>query len=347
MAEGSGGVIDWLLEEGEPSIRYMALTQLLLSPEKDPDVKSAKKAIGREGWAAEILAKQKPGGWWVHSENLYRPKYLATNWMLLILSDLGLTKGDPRIGRAAELWRDRFSKADGGFGSDGASRSHLCIAGNTARALIKFGYSEDAKVRSALDWLVKAQASNGGWSCFGSGGNLDSWEGMSAFAAYPKRMWTKGIKSAVEKGAEFYLRKSMDQQGARYEPWYRFHYPMHYYYDLLVGLDFMTSLGYGDDKRLAKAVALAQGEERPGREVEPRQGPSRRGGRDGGLVLQALQPGPDPVRPRETRPPEQDGDAPGHARAPEDRRVRHAARRTRATRDGGTDKSRSVRCEPV
>jgi hypothetical protein len=250
--------VDWLLEEDEPSIRYLALTQLLGRSAKDPDVRAARKTIGEVGWAAEIFAKQKPGGWWVHEENLYRPKYHSTNWMLLILSDLGLTKEDPRIRRASELWRDRFAKADGGFGSDGANRSHLCIVGNTARALIKFGYADDPKVKSALEWLVKDQASNGGWSCFGSGGNLDSWEGMSAFAAYPKQSWTKSMKSAVERGAEFYLRKSMDQQGARYEPWYRFHYPVHYYYDLLVGLDFMTSLGYGDDKRLAGAVALVR-----------------------------------------------------------------------------------------
>jgi hypothetical protein len=250
------GVIDWLLEDSEPSMKYLALTRLLRRSEKDPEVKSAKGRIGKEGWAAEILAKQKPGGWWVREENLYRPKYLSTNWMLLILSDLAVTKEDPRIQRAAELWRDRFWKADGGFGADGAKRSHLCIAGNTARGLLKFGYADDPKVKKALDWLVRNQASNGGWSCFGSGGNLDSWEGMSAFAAYPRQMWTKSIKSAVERGAEFYLRKSMDQQGERYEPWYRFHYPVHYYYDLLVGLDFMTALGYAEDKRLAGAIAL-------------------------------------------------------------------------------------------
>ncbi|HEV2389423.1 MAG TPA: hypothetical protein VGS04_01745 [Nitrososphaerales archaeon] len=271
---GDEAAVGWLLEESEPSIRYLTLTELLGKPQKDAEVKAAKKSIGETGWAAEILAKQKPGGWWVHEENLYRPKYLSTNWMLLILSDLGLTRDDPRISRAAELWRDRFSKADGGFGSDGSRSSHLCIAGNTARALIKLGYAQDAKVKSALDWLVKNQASNGGWSCFGSGGNLDSWEGMSAFAAHPRQMWTKGIRSAVEKGAEFYLRKSMDRQGARYEPWYRFHYPVHYYYDLLVGLDFMTALGYGDDKRLAATVAL----------VKEKRGP------DGKWILDAVHP---------------------------------------------------------
>jgi hypothetical protein len=174
--------------------------------------------------------------------------------MLLILSDLGLTKeDDPRIARATEMWRDRFSKPDGGFGADGANKSHLCIAGNSARALVKFGYADDPNVKSAFEWLVKSQANNGGWNCYGSGGNLDSWEGMSAFAALPRQRWTKSVKRAVENGAEFYLRKELDQQGDRYEPWYRFHFPVHYYYDLLVGLDFMTALGYSNDKRLAGA----------------------------------------------------------------------------------------------
>jgi hypothetical protein len=256
MAKGTGEAIEWLLEEDEPSIRYLALTKLLGKKEKDAEVKAARSLIGKKGWAADILSKQKPGGWWVRQENLYRPKYLSTNWMLLVLSDLGATRQDERIKLAADMWRDRFYKSDGGFGSDGSKRSHLCIAGNTARALIKLGYAEDAKVKSALGWLVKAQANNGGWSCFGSGGNLDSWEPMSAFAAYPRDLWTKEIENAVEKGAEFYLRKHLDQQGARYEPWYRFHYPVHYYYDLLVGLDFMTALGYAEDERMSDAVSL-------------------------------------------------------------------------------------------
>lgn len=248
--------LDWLLEPEEPSVRYLALTGLLGRGRDDPDVREARRSIGKAGWAARVLGKQKPGGWWVHQENLYRPKYLSTNWMMLILSDLGMTREDPRIARAAELWRDRFSKADGGFGSDGSRRSHLCIAGNTTRALVRMGFADDPKVRSGLDWLVGSQAENGGWSCFGSAGNLDSWEAMSAFAAYPRELWTRGIKAAVERGAEFYLKKAMDQQGARYEPWYRYHYPVHYYYDLLVGLDFMTALGYGGDRRLSRAVSM-------------------------------------------------------------------------------------------
>ncbi len=189
-------------------------------------------------------------------KDLYRPKYLSTNWMLLILSDLGLTKEDPRIRTACELWIKRFAKEDGGFAMEGMKKSHLCIVGNTARALVRFGYVDHPKVKSAFEWLVKNRDKNGGWSCFGSGRNLDSWEGMSAFAVYPRQKWTEGMKRAVELGAEFYLGREMHRQGADYRPWYRFHYPLHYYYDLLVGLDFMTALGYGDDPRLLHAVSL-------------------------------------------------------------------------------------------
>jgi hypothetical protein len=257
-----GGATEWLLEESEPSVRHLALQQLLGKPATDSDVVEATKKIGKTGWAAEILAKQDKRGWWV-GETLYRPKYLSTNWMLLVLSDLGMTREDPRIRKACELWIKKFAKSDGGFGMDGSKSSHLCIVGNTARALAKFGYAPHPKVRSAFEWMVKNAAEKGGWSCFGSGRNLDSWEPMSAFAVYPKQEWTKGMKNVVEKGAEFFLERELHRQGDHYEPWYRFHYPVHYYYDLLVGLDFMTALGYGRDPRLKHAIDHLKKRRRP------------------------------------------------------------------------------------
>jgi hypothetical protein len=252
----SVSALDWLLEEDQPSIRYLVLTQLEGRPENDPDVKAAKRTITKIGWAADILAKQNQDGSWVSQERLYGPKYYSTNWMLLVLSDLGLTKSEPRIAKSCELWMKAFAKKDGGFGLDRAKASHLCIVGNTARALVKFGYENDPRVTSAFEWFVKNQAKLGGWSCFGSGRNLDSWEPLSAFAVYPRQKWTKSMKLAVEKGSEFFLERELHLQGDHYEPWYRFHYPVHYYYDLLVGLDFLTALGYTDDKRLGHAVGV-------------------------------------------------------------------------------------------
>ena len=117
-------------------------------------------------------------------------------------------------------------------------------------------------MKRCFEWFVKTQAKLGGWSCFGSGRNLDSWEAMSAFAVYPREKWTKGMEEAVEKAAEFFLERELHVQGDHYEPWYRFHYPVHYYYDLLVGLEFMTALGYGRDKRLRHAIDVMKKKER-------------------------------------------------------------------------------------
>jgi hypothetical protein len=245
-------------------VRYLTLTELLGRLEGDSEVKAARENIARLGWAKQILDMRAPSGYWVSEQNLYRPKYISTNWMLLILSDLGITREEPGIAKACETWMKRFGAKDGGFDASAKGSpkyGHLCITGNTARALVKFGYADHPRVRKAFDWFVKNQSELGGWSCwnFGNrprGRNLDSWEPLSAFAVYPRQKWTRGMKLAVERGAEFFLERELHRQGDRYEPWYRFHYPVHYYYDLLVGLDFMTSLGYSGDKRLGYAISL-------------------------------------------------------------------------------------------
>jgi hypothetical protein len=234
---------------------------LLDRPENDSDVKFAKRDITKVGWAKEVLDKQLPSGCWFHEKSLFNPTFLATFWMLLILSDIGLKKEEPRVAKASELWMERNATKDGGFSESGKAGGHLCITGNSARALVKFGYVDHPKVRRAFEWIVKHQAELGGWSCwnFGekrTGRTLDSWEPLSAFAVYPRQKWTRSMKLACEKGAEFFLERELHKQGARWEPWYRFHYPVHYYYDLLVGLDFMTALGYTNDKRLGFAISL-------------------------------------------------------------------------------------------
>ncbi|MDG6916501.1 MAG: hypothetical protein JRM85_02765 [Nitrososphaerota archaeon] len=78
-----GSAVAWLLEENQPSVRYLALKELLGRPEGDPEVAAARGAIPRLGWAKEILQKQKPGGHWEGERSLYHPKYTSTNWMLL------------------------------------------------------------------------------------------------------------------------------------------------------------------------------------------------------------------------------------------------------------------------
>jgi hypothetical protein len=252
----------WLLEPSQPSIRYRALTSVLGRPLDDPEVVSAREQIPTLGWAAEILAERNPAGWWVDGKSLYTPKYHSTHWKMLVLADLGLTREHPAIAASCELWFDREHKTDGGFGLDAAKAGHECLTGNCARALIELGFADDPRIRRAMDWLVDAADPKGGWSCYGSGRLLDTWEPLTAFAVYPRSFWTPSMKECVQKGAEYFLSRELHQQGERYEPWFRTHYPRHYYYDLLVGLDTLTSLGYGADPRLDFGLTWLRGRRR-------------------------------------------------------------------------------------
>ena len=262
-------VLDWLLEPDQPSVRYLALTQLQGKRESEAEVREAKARIPTVGWVAEILSRRDPAGWWVRDKNLYHPKYQGTNWNLLALSDLGATRAIPEVRASCELWMDRAPLAGGGVGGFSKGHGHHCFTGNMARALIRFGYADDVRVRKALDWLVETAHPKGGWTCFSfsegpsTGRTLDSWEGLSAFAVYPRANWTARMTSVVEAAAEFFLERELHRQGERYPPWYRFHWPVHYYYDLLVGLDILTALGYGDDPRMRFALDHLRKKRRP------------------------------------------------------------------------------------
>ncbi|MGB6501267.1 MAG: hypothetical protein WBG19_07710 [Thermoplasmata archaeon] len=256
----------WLLKDGDPSVRYRALRDLFDRGDADPELSSARREIGRTGWAAAILADQLPDGQWhtpgTTDRDLYVPKYIATNWCLLVLAELGVSGRDRRIQRAVHLFERRMGGPKGGFGGRG---SELCFTGNAARMLSQFGYLEDPHLRDSLAWLVRRQKPDGGWHCWTSRtGTLDCWEALSAFAAVPPALRTPAIVRSIERGAEFYLSRGLLREGRRpYAPWFRLHFPVHYYYDLLVGLDVLTALGYGRDRRLRGPLDRLEAMRRP------------------------------------------------------------------------------------
>jgi hypothetical protein len=247
----------WLLEEGDPSVRARTMRELSGRAENDGELAAAREEIGVRGWAAAILRQQLPSGAWdtagTSGEDLYLPKYIATNWRLLVLSDLGLTRRHPAIDRAVRLLIDRWDAADGSLGG---SDSEACVSGNALRFLERFGYGEEEVARRTTDWLLRSQKADGGWHCFPSEhGTLDAWEPLAALAEIPSPRRSPPVRRAIEQGAEFFLERRLLFDGeTRYPPWFRLHYPQHYYYDLLVGLDILTRLGYGADPRIRPAL---------------------------------------------------------------------------------------------
>jgi hypothetical protein len=253
LAKEDGSVTRWLLEKDQPAVRYNALVHLLDLPQGDEEVREARSEIASRGWAKDIFDAQKPGGFWESREDLYRPKYLATNWRAIVLADLGLTAEDPRIEATCSLFFSEWMPK-GKF-----EEGEVCIVGNFARTLARFGYADDPRVERLYECLVETQKEDGGWHCFPSKkGTLDCWEALAAYAVLPRNKRSRKIMRSIERGAEFYLERKLFRQGRRYEPWFRFHYPVHYYYDILVGLDVITALGYGADRRLGPALRVME-----------------------------------------------------------------------------------------
>jgi hypothetical protein len=257
----------WLTgPRSDPSVRVRFWTEIDGRAPNDARVREARRAIGRDGWAAALLAHQFPDGHWVTpgstGAELYRPKYIVTNWLAIVLADLGLTRADPRVRRTAELILDRWSRR----GGDLSGRAgEVCVTGNAVRTLVRFGYLDHPMVQRAIAWLVRTQKRDGGWHCAPSRvGTLDGWEGLAAFAEIPESERDDSVRASIERGAEFFLaRHLMDEGPVPYPPWFRIHYPNHYYYDLLVGLRILTRLGYGRDPRLRRATRWLRDRRRP------------------------------------------------------------------------------------
>src|SRR5438445_1125607 len=144
---------EWLADPAQPAARYRYLAEVEgVPPESEPG-RTAFRQIPRRGWAADILRKQDPRGFWVHRKSLYRPKYVATNWRLLVLADLGLTVRHPGVSRGVKLILEDVGGPDRPFGRPGGE-PHFCFVGNTARMMILFGLDEDRRVWASLDWLA-------------------------------------------------------------------------------------------------------------------------------------------------------------------------------------------------
>jgi hypothetical protein len=261
--EREARVLDWLLAPEQPAARYHALLQLLERREDDPDVREARSKIGRLGWAADLLRRQGPKGFWERREPrnvkewvdfLQHPYFDSTYWRALVLSDLGLDSSDPRIRKIASLIFEYKLRLGSPFNF---FYEEACISANTARMMTRFGYGDDRRVVKLYDWLIEDQREDGGWNCSqGTPGTLDVWEPLAAFASLPPSQRSPKMARAIEQGAEFYLDRKLSQEGAKYAPWLRFHYPNFYFYDVLVGLDYLTRLGFAHDRRLGPALDL-------------------------------------------------------------------------------------------
>ncbi len=274
----------WLLN-GDPSVRWHVLTELLDRPRDDAEVVAARHAIMDDDPVPLILAAQLEDGHWAARDRFYTAKYTGTVWQLIILAELGADGGDPRVRRGCEaLLRDAQDQESGGFAMGRAKKTggglHSsvipCLTGNLVFALLRLGYGDDPRLQRAVDWITTHQRFDDAEGPAPSGWPYDGYEmcwgrhschmgvvkALKALAEIPAERRTPAVDDTLALGAEFLLkhhiyRRSHNLAKMSKPGWKRFGFPLMYQTDVLEILDILTRLGIRD-ARMDEAFELVR-----------------------------------------------------------------------------------------
>ncbi|OGN87171.1 MAG: hypothetical protein A2158_00930 [Chloroflexi bacterium RBG_13_46_14] len=282
----NGDPVPWLLENdrSQPAIRYYALRDILGRDENDKEVKAAKAAIMTSGPVPVILEE-----YWDKPGFSFRPKYRRTEYTLINMAQLGADGADPRIRAGCEILLSRYIDSNGGLSFTGAlSDFSHCTAGIMGAALIDFGWLDDPRLQTAMEWLAQTITGEGvadassrdtkkryeksGYSsppfaCSDRNANLPcAWGAIKAMIALnkvPQAQRTKSMHEAIKLGVDFLL--SRDPAVADYpfntgnrpsSRWFTFFYPLGTSADVLQNLEVLAAMGQAQNPRLANALDL-------------------------------------------------------------------------------------------
>ena len=276
-------LLNWLLEPGDPSVRYWALRDLEGKESGDAEVLATQNAIMESPQVRAILHAQEPGGWWMGERDMYLPKYTATTHSLLILAELG-AKRTPSIEWGVEHMF-KFQRNSGHFlpnlpatekGKASSVKDGCCFDGNILYYLIHFRYLDDVRTRLLIDFNVSYHDNeSAGWRCrsypispaavFPKNCYMGAVKMLRALSMIPPQERRGEIRTIIDREAENILENGVyrylrNSDGTRKDKagWKRFGFPLFYQSDALEVLDTLTRLGFRDD-RMQPAVDLVLG----------------------------------------------------------------------------------------
>jgi len=284
---GQPKAIEWLLEPGDPDVRHLALRDL--TGASAAALATARRAAHAGGPIGTVLENMFAEGYWKQAGPGYNPKYRSTVWSVTLLAQLGASiEGDRRIGTACEYVLSHALTHDGPFSVNGLPSGTVdCLQGNLCAALLDLGV-DAGRLAGAFDWMARTVTGEGiaplseksarlryyagkcgpNFACGANNKMPCAWGAvkvMLAFGKLPASQRTPLMERAIASGVDFLF--SVDPADATYPSgyalkpsgnWWKFGFPVFYVTDLLQNVEALVSLGYGKDKRLARALAVIE-----------------------------------------------------------------------------------------
>ncbi len=266
------GVLDWLLEPENPSIRYWTLQHLSEKSPKDIEVRKAQSDIMESRCVEKILRAQEKEGHWEQKENMYLPKYTATTHNLLLLAELGAIRTN-QIEQAIEHVF-QFQVNSGHFrmtipktkkGKDSKLRDMCCFDGNILYYLLHFGYLKDPRVKQLIQFLIENHSDDYGWLCrafpleptkvFPKNCFMGAVKVLRGLVVIPIKDRPKEVQLIINQEVENIFQNEIYKylrlpDGSRKikAGWRTFRFPLFYQSDILEVLDILTSFGVKDER---------------------------------------------------------------------------------------------------
>jgi hypothetical protein len=160
--------LNWLLNTNNPSLRYRVLTELLDIAADDREVAELKKIIPDSPQVMQILSKMHPECYWLQQnqttkrfvgDDVEYGSYATTHFCLSYLSELGLTKENPLVEKAAERYLN-LQKDDGDW-----LLHFSCLYSFNIRTFVKFGYRNDPRIQRSIDLMLQTNRFDNGYLC--------------------------------------------------------------------------------------------------------------------------------------------------------------------------------------
>jgi len=264
-------VIDWLLDS-DPSIRWQVMRDLTHEP---ADVIAAERSrIATEGWGARLLALQAPDGQW--GGRPWSHDWTDTFHVLELMRRLGLDPESEQARRAIGLVRERVTWRGGAPVETPWADNRFfegevepCINGNVVATGSYFGVD----MAPLVDRLLGEQLPDGGWNCEVENGATVSSFGttinvLESLLGHERATGGSAeVRAARRRGEAYLLERRLFRRkstGEVIDPsWLCFSFPTWYFYDVLRGLEYLSSAEVKPDERIAEAIGVVEGHRDP------------------------------------------------------------------------------------
>ncbi|HEX2995088.1 MAG TPA: hypothetical protein VHP14_09690 [Anaerolineales bacterium] len=258
-------IIQWLLEDDNPSVRLRTFRELMNCDDNTPEVRQAKSAAMESQPVKNLLAKIHPDGYWLQKnprtqevlgEGVVYGSFGTTHFCLAYLAELGLDRTHPQVEKAAERYLD-LQQPDGDW-----YRHFSCLLGYNIRTFVLLGYRNDPRLKRAVELLADTQRWDGGYLCDMHEGKRKtmkscirgSVKALLAFSELPDYWDHSRCKGLVD----YFLRRGGIFQSAHpnipvNQDMQNMSFPITWRANSWEVLYALSKMGYGDDERLQAA----------------------------------------------------------------------------------------------